>query len=126
MANGGVMIWSSNASLTYVYNNDIRVTTTGQLRVTFDAEQKIEFLNISTSGWQEYIPRTALVQPQSPEVKQSPKVTNKQLKRAQGKASGPTSSPVIPSSGVGEWGVVNHIFQFLEVNQDMINLDVPY
>lgn len=114
LPNGGVHIWSTNASLTYVFANDIRVTTTGQLRVIFDEYQKIDHLNISTSGWQEYIPRNALMLPPSPEEKQSPKI-NKNVKRAQGKAAS-TTQPIIPSSGVGEWGVPNHIFQFLEVN----------
>merc|ERR1711939_1161036 len=117
LPNGGVHIWSTNASLTYVFGNDIRVTTTGQLRVIFDEFQKIDHLNISTSGWQEYIPRNALLQPASPEETKSPKV-NKNLKRAQGKAAGPTQ-PIIPSSGVGEWGVPNHIFQFLEIAEVM-------
>ncbi|KIV98140.1 hypothetical protein PV10_01820 [Exophiala mesophila] len=119
LSNGGVHIWSSHASLTYVFTNDIRVSTTGQLRVTFDEMQKIDHLNISTTGWQEYIPRSALITVPSPEVKQSPKITNKNLKRTQGKGSGPSSSPVIPSSGVGEFGVPNHIFQFLEVAEVM-------
>lgn len=114
LPNGGVHIWSTNASLTYVFANDLRVTTTGQLRVIFDDYNKIEHLNISTSGWQEYIPRNALLLPPSPEAKQSPKI-NKNVKRAQGKAAGQSLQPIIPSSGVGEWGVPNHIFQFLEV-----------
>ncbi|KAG9793358.1 Transcriptional activator ptaB [Exophiala dermatitidis] len=118
LPNGGVQIFSGNASLTYVFNNDIRVTTTGQLRVIFDEMAKIEHLNISTSGWQEYIPRNALLQPPSPETKQSPKI-NKNVKRAQGKAGGANSVPTIPSSGVGEWGVPNHIFQFLEIAEVM-------
>lgn len=115
LPNGGVHIWSSNASLTYVFGNDIRVTTTGQLRVLFDEVQKIEHLNITSAGWQEYIPRNALILPPSPEVKQSPKITNKNVKRTQGKAAGPSAMPIIPSSGVGEWGVPQHISQFLEV-----------
>ncbi|KAI1611762.1 LIM-domain binding protein-domain-containing protein [Exophiala viscosa] len=117
LPNGGVHIWSTNASLTYVFANDIRVTTTGQLRVIFDEYQKIDHLNISTSGWQEYIPRNALLQSPSLEEKQSPKI-NKNVKRAQGKAAGVTQ-PIIPSSGVGEWGVPNHIFQFLEIAEVM-------
>ncbi|EXJ89477.1 hypothetical protein A1O3_02544 [Capronia epimyces CBS 606.96] len=118
LPNGGVHIWSSNASLTYIFGNDIRVTTTGQLRVIFDDMQKIEHLNISTSGWQEYIPRNALTQPPSPETKQSPKI-NKNVKRAQGKAAALSTQLIIPSSGVGEWGVPNHIFQFLEIAEVM-------
>ncbi|EXJ95424.1 hypothetical protein A1O1_00545 [Capronia coronata CBS 617.96] len=118
LPNGGVHIWSSNASLTYVFHNDIRVTTTGQLRVVFDELAKIEHLNISTSGWQEYIPRNVLLQPPSPETKQSPKI-NKNVKRAQGKAAGASAPPIIPSSGVGDWGVPNHVFQFLEVAEVM-------
>ena len=113
---GGVHIFSSNASLTYVFHNDTRVTTVGQLRVTFDDMQKIEHLNILTTGWQEYIPRSALLQAQSPEVKQSPKLTNKNIKRTQGKAAEIIHRPIIPPSGVGEFGIPNHVFQFLEVS----------
>jgi len=121
LPNGGVLIMSSTASLTYVFQNDIRVTTTGQLRVTFDDMQKIEQMNISTTGWQEYIPRSVLLQPQSPEVKQSPKITNKNLKRAQGKPTEQNTRPIIPQSGVGEFGVPNHIFQFLEVSCEIFD-----
>ena len=113
--NGGVHITSNNASLTYVFDNDLRVTTNGQLRVLFNDLSQIEHLNISCSGWQEYIPRTALLQTSSPDIKQSPKITNKNVKRTQGKVNGPTTGPVIPTSGVGEWGVPQHISQFLEV-----------
>lgn len=116
LPNGNVHIWSTNTSLTYVFGNDIRVTTSGQLRVIFDEAQRIEHLNISSSGWQEYIPRIALLQPSSPETKQSPKITNKNVKRTQGKAGGPNAMPVIPTSGVGEWGVPQHISQFLEAS----------
>ncbi|KIX97198.1 uncharacterized protein Z520_07312 [Fonsecaea multimorphosa CBS 102226] len=118
-ANGGVHITSSSASLTYVFGNDIRVTTNGQLRVLFDDVQTIEHLNISSTGWQEYIPRNVLLQPMSPEMKQSPKITNKNLKRTQGKANVSGAGPVIPSSGVGEWGVPQHISQFLEIAEVM-------
>ncbi|OCT44219.1 hypothetical protein CLCR_00584 [Cladophialophora carrionii] len=118
-ANGGVHITSSNASLTYVFDNDLRVTTSGQLRVLFNDMQVIEHLNISCSGWQEYIPRNALLQTSSPEMKQSPKITNKNVKRTQGKGTGPIMGPVIPSSGVGEWGVPQHISQFLEIAEVM-------
>jgi hypothetical protein len=122
-ANGGVHITSTNASLTYVFDNDLRVTTSGQLRVLFNDMALIEHLNISCSGWQEYIPRTLMLQMSSPEMKQSPKITNKNIKRAQGKTNGPgggangglNGGSVVPSSGVGEWGVPQHISQFLEV-----------
>ena len=113
--NGSVHITSNNASLTYVFDSDLRVTTNGQLRVLFNEMAQIEHLNISCSGWQEYIPRAALMQANSPDMKQSPKITNKNVKRTQGKANGPIAGPVIPSSGVGEWGVPQHISQFLEV-----------
>jgi len=111
LPNGGVHIWSTNASLTYVFHNDIRVITNGSLKVSFNEMNKIEHLNMCTSGWQEYIPRSALTLPLSPDQKQSPKMS-KNIKRAQGKLA-PSSS--IPSPVVGEWGVPNHVFQFLEV-----------
>ena len=113
--NGGVHITSSNATLTYVFDNDLRVTTSGQLRVLFNDMQAIEHMNISCSSWREYIPRETVLQSLSPEMKQSPKITNKNVKRTQGKANVPSTGPIIPSSGVGEWGVPLHISQFLEV-----------
>ncbi len=116
--NGGVHITSSNASLTYVFDNDLRVTTSGQLRVLFNDLQVIEHMNISCSGWREYIPRDAVIQSlSSPEMKQSPKITNKNLKRPQGKAIVPPTGPIIPTAGVGEWGVPARIAQFLEVSR---------
>jgi hypothetical protein len=114
LPNGGIHIWSNRASLTYVFHNDLRVTTQGSLKVSFDEMQKIEHLFIATSGWTEYIPRHAL-QPASPEQNKSPKL-NKNAKKNQQKAPMPTSSsPVIPASVVNDFGLPPHIVQFLEV-----------
>jgi hypothetical protein len=124
-ATGATHISSGKASLTYVFDNDVRITTTGSLKVVFDNMQMIQSLDISCSGWDEYIPWQSLPPPvhvPSPDMKQSPKVTNKQIKKTQGAQAQtkPLSAMInpaqIPRAGVGEWGVPPHIAQFLEVN----------
>lgn len=116
---GETIVQSTSASLTYVFNNDIRVSTSGSLLVLFDEFNKIVRFDIMTNGWQEYIPRpmaTAAMQAsRSPtqNSKQSPKM-NKNVKKLQ--QQGQNDPPLVaPSSGVNEWGITPHIQQFLEV-----------
>jgi hypothetical protein len=113
---GGTFVNSEDASLTHVYQNDIRITVSGQLSVLFDESNKIVRFDLSATGWQEYVPKTLLLQAQSPDQKQSPKM-NKNLKKVQQQGkSGPEWN--IPSSGVGEFGVPNRLIGFLEVCAD--------
>ena len=110
---GETQVTSNSASLTYIFNNDIRVTTQGSLNVLFDVESKIIRLDVAISNWQEYIPRNILDSP-PPEQKQSPKI-NKNLKKAQQQKANAGSMQNIPTAGVTEYGVPRHIVQFLEV-----------
>ena len=111
---GETQVLSNSASLTYIFNNDIRVTTQGSLNVLFDVESKIIRLDVATSNWQEYIPRNILLDSPPPEQKQSPKL-NKNSKKAQQQKANAASMPNIPTAGVSEWGVPHHIVKFLEV-----------
>lgn len=114
------IVQSAHSSLTYVFNNDIRVSTTGTISLMFDEMGKILRLDMSTSGWDEYIPRAmasaAMQASRSPtqNSKQSPKM-NKNVKKLQ-QQNQPEPPLQAPSSGVNEWGITPHIQQFLEVN----------
>ena len=116
---GETMVTSKTASLTYVFNNDIRVSTSGNLLVLFDEFNKVIRFDIMTSGWQEYIPRpmasAAMQASRSPQQnsKQSPKM-NKNVKKLQ-QQNQPEPMLQAPSSGVNDWGITSHIQQFLEV-----------
>jgi LIM-domain binding protein len=120
-ANGNTCVKSESASLTYVFHNDIRVTTQGQLFVVFDESNKILRFDLSTHQWQEYIPKSILLNPPSPDQKQSPKM-NKNLKKVQGQGKPSSPGLNIPSSGIGDYGVPPRIVSFLEVgsNPDII------
>ena len=111
----GTCVNSSRASLTYVFNNDIRVTTQGALIVLFDDSNKIVRLDLSAGDWEEYIPRRMLLNSPSPDQKQSPKV-NKNIKKVQqqGKQSDP--GPSIPTAGISDFGVPARLLGFLEVS----------
>lgn len=113
-ASGGMYVNSDNASLTYVFHNDIRVTTSGKLSVLFDESTKIVRFDLSTERWQEYLPKTLLLQAQSPDQKQSPKM-NKNLKKVQQQGKASNSDLNIPSSGIGDFGVPTRLLAFLEV-----------
>ena len=113
-ASGATCVSSSNASLTYVFQNDIRVTTQGSLSVLFDESNKIMRFDLSAMDWQEYIPRSILLNPPSPDQKQSPKM-NKNLKKVQQQGKQATPGPNIPSSGISDFGVPPRLIGFLEV-----------
>lgn len=117
---GQTIVQSTSASLTYVFGNDIRVTTTGSMLVLFDEFNKIIRFDLVTSGWTEYLPRAmataALAAQRSPpqNVKQSPKASNKNVKKVQQQE--PSEHKVeAPSSGVTMYGVPPYVQQFLEV-----------
>ena len=113
--NGGTCVNSSRTSLTYVFHNDIRVTTEGELSVLFDDSNKIVRFDLSAHNWQEYIPRSILLNPPSPDQKQSPKM-NKNLKKVQQQNKQANSGPNIPSAGISDFGVPTRLLGFLEVS----------
>lgn len=116
LPNGGTHIWSNKASLTYVFKNDVRITTTGSLKVSFDDMQKIEKLDISTSGWTEYLPRNLVTPPSPNQPKSSPKMGKNQKKPLPQPPK--LSVPMIPESPVSDFGIPLLIQQFLEVCVD--------
>ncbi len=121
---GGTCVNSSSASLTYVFNNDIRVTTQGALLVMFDESNKIVRFDLSTHGWQEYIPRSILLNPPSPDQKQSPKM-NKNIKKVQQQAKQPNPRSDIPTAGISDFGVPTRLIGFLEVSRPRL-CDMSY
>ncbi len=66
-------------TFTHIFHNDHQVVSTGTLKVNFDANQKIEYLDIGTKKWVEYVPRLNLNPVESPDMK-SPKL-NKNIKK---------------------------------------------
>lgn len=112
LPNNGWNFSSFKAHVTYIYDNDIRVTTEGSIQCNFDLANRIEHLDIKTRGWSEYVPRSLWRVPDSPDQKQSPKMS-KNLKRPQQKAPVAPSGP--PASCIGDWGVPEYVVQFLEV-----------
>lgn len=122
---GETIVQSLQSSLTYVFNNDIRVSTSGSISLLFDEFNKIVRFDMTTIGWEEYIPRTmasaALQASRSPQQnsKQSPKM-NKNVKKLQ-QQNQPEPPLQAPSSGVNEWGITPHIQQFLEVNPPVLS-----
>lgn len=111
---GGHTVWSDTASTKYVYNNDNVIITSGSLRVNFDAENRIEYLDITMTKWVEYVPRLALQVQEPVDQKQSPK-TNKNLKRQASKPAPPQPGISVPDSIATEYGVPRLVVQFLEV-----------
>ena len=114
---GGHTVFCRTATTTYIYNNDNTVVTSGQVRVNFDADNRIELLDISTTKWVEYIPRRSLQQPEIlQDQKQSPKIT-KTLKRPSKSVPAASSHPSlnIPETKVGGYGIPDALQAFLEV-----------
>lgn len=111
--NGGYMIYSGKSTITYVYDNDVRVTTLGSIKVNFDENQRIECLFLETKGWSEHVPRALLQEPASPEQTRSPK-TKKNQKNQQSQQSQPGFK--VPRSPCGVYGLPDKLLQFLEVS----------
>jgi hypothetical protein len=121
LPHGGCNVYSPKTSITYLYDNDIRVITDGWIQCNFDATNRIEHLSINTRGWTEYIPRGLWPSPDSPDQKQSPKMS-KNAKKPQ--KPQPVLS-VAPPSGISDNGVPKNIVQFLEVSCNLCNRGIP-
>jgi hypothetical protein len=117
LPHGGWNVSSFKAYVTYVYDNDIRVITEGNIQCNLDMANRIENLSIHTKGWTEYLPRGLWRVPDSPDQK-SPKMS-KNLKRPQAKIP---VTPSVPFSYVGDMGVPAYIVQFLEVCSTLLPL----
>ena len=119
---GGRTVFSRNSEITYIYRNDCRVIMTGSLRVNYDSEHRIEYLDIAVTEWCEHIPRASLRQIESPDIKNSPKVQNK---KQRSQKIEPTSSLFVPpASMVTEFGIPQGMVQLFEVwHPECVSLD---
>ena len=118
---GEVSVTSPNASLTYVFHNDVRVSTQGSLMVLFDEMNRITRLDISAAGWIEYLPRSVLI-PTSPDQTKDGKTKGKKNQPQQNANQAPH---MVPLKSVGVWGVPNKIVGWLEVsNRDHLLMKV--
>ncbi|KAK5086406.1 hypothetical protein LTS08_004285 [Lithohypha guttulata] len=116
LPNGGFHVWSKKLYVTYEYDDGVRIMTHGELNVNFDEMQKIEHLHVAVKGWTEFVPR-AMLEPQSPEQsRQSPKLSKKNLPKAQPR-------PMLRRSPVNEWGVPPNMLQFLEIAEVMTTME---
>lgn len=96
--------------------------THGTLRAQFDANNKIEMLDLVINSHNEYIPRSQL-QPAEVDQKQSPKVSKNMNKRAQQKQQ---PAVVVPESMVTNNGVPTAVMSFLEVAETMSQMQVLF
>jgi LIM-domain binding protein len=109
-------------TFTHIFGNDAQVVSTGTLKVNFDANQKIEYLDIGTTKWVEYVPRLSLTPGDSPDMK-SPKL-NKNIKKAPPRPSQP-QSVAQPRSMVNSNGITNGVMQNLEVGDTRCSRRIP-
>jgi LIM-domain binding protein len=111
-SHGETSVTSPNASLTYVFHDDVRVSTQGTLTVLFDEANRIIRLDIAAGSWMEYLPRSVLV-PTSPE--QGKEGRNK-TKKNQAQPPADQTAYLVPPRPVGPWGVPEVIIGWLEVS----------
>ena len=94
-----------------------QLVTYGLLKAQLDSNSKIESLEFFTTKHSEYIPRSLLQSmAESPDMKQSPKMSKTQGKKAQSRQQPPPPGTItLPRPTVSEWGVTPPVMQFLEV-----------
>lgn len=78
-------------------------------------EFKFDLVDISVSGFREYIPRSLVQLQEASEQKQSPRVTKAANKRGQQKQLPPQPTISPPESLVNEYGLPASVQCFLEV-----------
>ncbi|RMZ77615.1 hypothetical protein DV737_g4298, partial [Chaetothyriales sp. CBS 132003] len=108
-----ILVSCPKASLTYVFDNDVRVSTQGALTASFDETNKITRLEIAARAWEEYLPRSVLT-PTSPKDSKV-KVT----KKNQAQAGANLIPHLVPVKSVGAFGVPQKIWSWLEVIEVM-------
>jgi LIM-domain binding protein len=111
----------------------------GTLKAHFDADQKIELLEFVTSGHEEYIPRTRVVDAarplhewqkewhkvnSPPEGKQSPEMNKKKAKAMKSPPQAPPEIDIPPSKVKSSMGITPSVFRFLEVCTSALMYDV--
>ncbi|KAL3474983.1 LIM-domain binding protein-domain-containing protein [Aspergillus californicus] len=122
--NGGHVVECAKASFIYWFTNDAQLFATGTLRAHFDFQNKIEMLDIVIMNHTEYLPRSQLQVLETPDLKQSPKVTKNTGKRAQKQAQQPAFT--LPESMVTSNGVPTPVMSFLEVAETISQMQLLF
>lgn len=108
------VVFSPKASFIYWFANDCQLFVNGSLKVLVNPDYKFDLVDISVSGFREFIPRSLLQQPEPIDQKPSPRVAKNASKRMQKQQlTQPTISP--PESLVNENGLPHSVQCFLEV-----------
>ncbi|CRG88911.1 Adhesion defective protein 1 [Talaromyces islandicus] len=117
--NGYRVVYSPKASFIYWFTNDCQLFVNGSLKVLVNPEFKFDLVDITVSGFREYIPRHLVQLQEVNEQKQSPRVTKASNKRGQQKQlpTQPTITP--PESLVNEYGLPASVQCFLEIAEPM-------
>ena len=106
-------VWFPRCIFTYIFKNDVHVIGSGNLKVNFDANQKIEYLEMAVTSWQELLPRLKLEPVDTLDMK-SPKLNKNSKKAAQRPPQAP--SVAVPQSMVSPYGITLGVMQNLEVS----------
>jgi LIM-domain binding protein len=85
------------------------------MKALFDANNKIEILDLVVTSHNEYIPRNQLQALENVDQKQSPRASKNLNKRTQQKQP-MQPNIVLPESMVNSWGVPMTVMRFLEVS----------
>ncbi|ODM16062.1 hypothetical protein SI65_08496 [Aspergillus cristatus] len=121
---GGHIVESAKTSFIYWFTNDSQLFTNGRLRAYFDANHKIEMLDIVVMNHTEYLPRPQLqALEQAEQQKQSPRVSKNTGKRGQQRQAN-TPSFTLPESMVTDHGVPIAVLSFLEVAETISQMQM--
>jgi hypothetical protein len=108
----------------------IQLIANGSLRAHFDAEQKIELLEFTTSSHEEYLPRTTVIDAARPlhewskewhkvnstDAKQSPEMNKKKQKPLKSPPQPPPDIDLPRSKVKPNMGITPSVSQFLEAS----------
>lgn len=120
-SHGGHYVEAPKCSFIYWFRNECQLFTNGSLRAHFDANNKLEMLDISVVNHTEFIPRSLLLAMEADSQKQSPKVP-KNAKRAPPK----TPSASLPESIINNYGVPTDVMSFLEVAETISQMQMLF
>jgi hypothetical protein len=122
LPNGGHIVEAPKAYFIYSFTNECRLFTHGHLRAYFDVNNKIDMLDFTVTGHDEYVPRSMLQSLEASEQKQSPKATKNSGKRAQKQAPNFT----LPESMVTPNGVPSGVLDFLEMAETISHMQMLF
>ncbi|KAK4644488.1 hypothetical protein QC761_305240 [Podospora bellae-mahoneyi] len=127
-------IENTKASLIYRFDQNCHVVADGILRASFDSEQKFELFEFITTDFEEFVPRSMVIQAarpahnwvkewhalNSPDNKQSPEMNKKNKTKQLKTPAGPPPDLELPDSYVSPGRAVpGHVYQFLEMSEIM-------